>query len=86
MIHTGTYKSSFKLGLGTFPDITLYPSVVNHELAYTDLIAVHVEGEQFDIIRTGTPGNRKVLYKRSLGALMFDINMGTKSVFVIYQR
>jgi hypothetical protein len=86
MIYTGTYRSKSKFNAATFPSISFQPAVISAELAYTDPILVKVEGAAFDIIYSGIPTNRQVLFKKSFGVFIFDINMGIRDVFVMYQK
>lgn len=75
---TYRFKSKLFAGLGVFS---------NPNIAYVDLIAVKVEGTEYDIIYEGTPTSRQARYDETLGALFFvaPINPNAK-VFVIYQR
>lgn len=90
MITTGTYLSNKKAKPKLTP--TICTAVIASELAYVDIITVKVEGVTFDIIRSGLPGNRQVLSQTTggglfnpTGVLYFDISLGTKNVFVMYQ-
>lgn len=42
------------------------------ELAFRDIKSVKREGLGFDIVRTGTPANRQVLYTASGGLFTFE--------------
>lgn len=86
MIYKGTYTTvqvTKKIGFLT----TSYAAVVAGELAYTDIISVKVEGETYNIILNGTPGDRLVNYANNIGMLLFKRELGSgKSVSVIYQK
>jgi hypothetical protein len=86
MIYTGTYRSKSKFNAAAFPSISLQPAVVSPDLAYIDPIVVKVEGKAFDIIYSGIPTNRQVLFRKAFGVFVFDINMGIRDVFVMYQK
>lgn len=80
------YRSSNRLPLTLGIGAQKYPAVLALGLAHVDMICVKVEGLEYDIIYSGTPLNRQALYRRSTGAILFDKDLGTKSVFVIYQH
>lgn len=61
--------------------------VIDSELSNTDVIMVTMEGTQYDIIYSGTVGNRQVKHRIATGILEFQnpIASGTK-VYVLYKQ
>jgi hypothetical protein len=65
-------------------------SIVISELAFipaADIIKIKREGFQYDLITSGTPVNRQVLYTAKSGKLTFDTPHGINAkVYVLYQH
>lgn len=74
----------------SYNTVTGLSEIVISELAYLpvrDLIKVKREGIGYDIISSGTPTNRQVLYEAHTGKLTFDTpHPPSAKVYVLYQH
>jgi len=73
----------------TFDAITGLNYFIHYVLAYRMLLKVKLNGTGFDIILSGTPVNRQVLYISNLGQLQFPAAIkfapGT-TIYVLYRN
>ena len=69
--------------------ITLYPSpgateIISPVLTFTNVLKVKRNGNNYDIIYSGTPTGRQVLFNTSAGSLLFNIPFEDETIYALY--